>query len=334
MSEANQFFRYGKYLVVVLLVLTVGGAAWFIGTGGKLSQAGAPAGSGATGTTAGGTPTGCPDNKLTTLTVKAEFQNYSAKNAIQGRNTTVQVFRADTATSLLSTTSSATGEIQPATVACGVPLNVFVGDGGASTAYTVLTAATSAQMSTSQYPVYDRVLIPSALSSTKLNNGSGLYTDATNVVVNNVGSSNNEALVRLTSGTFAYGDGAFEICAQYPQANISDVDVQPITSGFVATPIAADPAVSVVSGNRMSCYEMSGVQMINNQNAEFRIVPQFNGVVTAANVTLSFNDRSTFIKNGKFLPGNDGTPGRYVDDRNNDLGQAVTTITNAITYNS
>lgn len=279
-------------------------------------------------------PGGCPTSGLTTVNVKAQFTNYSAKNAIQGRATTVQAFRKDTATSIISTTSNATGEISPATVGCGNAVDVFVGDNGASTAYNVLKSLSQAEMTTAQASVYADVLIPQTLSLMEFTNGSnGVY--ASTVVVNNAGSSsNNRAQMRLTAGTFSYGDGAYEICAQYPQANISDVDIQVITAGFSIKTIFPDPSVSVVAGNRMSCYEVSGVAMQNNQQAEFRLVPQFNGPVTAANVTISTNDRSSYIKNGKFLPGQDGTMGRYVDDKNNDLGLPVVTQISAVSYNT
>lgn len=314
----------GAYMLIFLFLFV--GAIWVVaGFAGielptiaiPFALAGAEVGTGGVSTVtqeAGG----CPLTQLTSVVAKFTYYNTGTDLDTQGA-TAVAVYKNGATTPDINTTTLTSGLVTIGNVNCGDSVRLIFGDAGTTYYYheTANEIANSGQLET---VVQGRR--SSAMTFTVSNTSvfGGANVDISSV---GAGATNSDVRWRLVAGADYYGDGAFEVCAMYPISNISKVSF-----GSSASPISTDPSISVSAGMRINCYQVDST-LWNYNVIELPVVTQAVSGVTmvSANVSLYVNDYSAYLKNGQLIDG-------YVNtDTFADLGQAVVTTANAVTYN-
>lgn len=260
----------------------------------------------------------CPSDLLVPIYQKASYDDPTTGNTdtLVATNVYIYDMSAPSTPAIIGSTGTS-GYITNGSISCGKQFNAFIGDGGATYYYAKLQGNAQG----------GRVDLSAKLKRTST--ATATFSNTTTLGASSVGVSigtgetNSDATIRVKAGSYYYGDGAFEICAQYNSANISKVSF-----GAQATPKAPDPSISSVSGTRLECYEVAK-ELYNNNYIELPVVIQAVSGVNPANtnITIYLNDKACFLKNG------DCTPSYTNMDTNADIGLPIVTLNNAIQVN-
>ena len=262
---------------------------------------------------------GCPTTGLTQINSEVKYLD-----ATTGIDTTaatnVYLYKAGTTNAFNSGTSLTNGYFGGAntSVDCGSEVRLIAGDAG----------------TTYYYVQEDRKLTPSATStfSFKVKKQSALTMTATNTtaqgqnavsIVVGSGAVNSDVTIRLKASANHFGNNGIELCALYLQSNISK-----IAFGADWVLINNDPAMSVTTGQVMSCYQKN-TDISNYGYIDVPVViTSVSGVTPVSNITIKVNDLSAYLKNGALISG-------YVNtDTNADIGATIVTSTDIIHVNN
>jgi len=317
-----------KTLYAIAIVLALGFA--YVGLGGQVPQffASTPgAGEKVAEIQSQGALCSAADKTPSTMKYLAQYKDLST-NTETPVNTTIEAHNGiganvEAAILFSSTTSASGGYTSFPTVTCGSELTSYIGDGGATYYYSI--AKTDATQTTKDSTLVSANLKKSsAITVTFQNSTSGSW--ASTVAQSGVTSGQqgfNSVTMQLQAGQYYYGDGAFEVCAQYDTTNISKVSF-----GASATEIDQDKSLSVGANTNTNCYEV-GTQMFNSNKVQLPVVIDAASGVTPSNssIRVYVNDATFRIKNG--VP----TDRYFNSDTKADLGRAAVNTAAAIVVN-
>ena len=317
-----------KTAYAIAIVLALGFA--YVGLGGQVPQffASTPSGVGAAAAQiqSQGAVCSAADKTPSTLKYLAQYKDVST-NTETPVNTTVVAYNGvgaqiDAATLFTSTTGAA-GYTSLGSVTCGDEVTSYIGDGGATYYYSIATNNASTTVKDSTL-IKAELMKASAVTVSFQNSSSGNWGATVGQAGVTSGQQGfNSVTMQIQAGQYYYGDGAFEVCAQYATSNISKVSF-----GASATGIDQDKSLSVAAGTDTNCYEVNTQLFGSNKVTLPVVIDAASGVLPSnSSIRVYVNDATFRIKNG--VPAD-----RYFNkDTKADLGFAAVNTAGAIVVN-
>ena len=312
-----------KQIEVLAVFAILLAASVYVGTTmGFLNFSTASAGTAAATIASGGT---CPSTGLTNMKYSAQYLDSSTgTNTVV--NTSVDVYEgvgASTGTNtLFAGTTGTAGYVTAGTLNCGKAATSYIGDGGATYYYQKIET-TATQTTGADTTILAKLKKSSTVTVTFQNSSSSGWAATVGQSGVGSGATNSDVTMRVKAGQYYFGDGAFEVCAQFATSNISKVSF-----GGDATEIAVDKSLAVGAGTDTRCYEVKA-DMSNYASKDLPVVIQAASGVTpsASAIRIYVNDAASRIKNGQLVD-------KYFNsDTSANLGLAAVNVGTAVTVN-